>query len=111
LLYINSETVLATVLKALRRSSDVRLVACDLSASPFIDLAGARMLPDLHDELASRHIAFCVVGAHAQLRDLLRAEGLAEKTESSEWLRTLDSVLGEKNVNERSLPEARPPGQ
>jgi high affinity sulfate transporter 1 len=111
LLYINSETVLATVLKALRRSSDVRLVACDLSASPFIDLAGARMLLDLHDELASRHIAFCVVGAHAQLRDLLRAEGLAEKTESSEWLRTLDSVLGEKNVNERSLPEARPPGQ
>ena len=34
LLYINAETILETVLKALRKSSDVRLVACDLSASP-----------------------------------------------------------------------------
>ena len=49
----------------------------------------------LHDELASRRVAFCIVGAHAQLRDLLRAEGLAERTDSGEWLRTLDSVLNE----------------
>ena len=99
LLYINAETILEAVLKALRKSSDVRMVACDLSASPYIDLAGARMLLDLHDELASRHVAFCIVGAHAQLRELLRAEGLAEKTDSSEWLRTLDSVLGEDNAS------------
>ncbi|WP_158669124.1 SulP family inorganic anion transporter [Bradyrhizobium guangdongense] len=94
LLYINAETVLEAVLNALRKSAEIRLVVCDLSASPYIDLAGARMLHDLYDELASRHIALCIVGAHAQLRDLLRAEGLAEKTDSSQWLRTLDSVLG-----------------
>ncbi|MCP3369381.1 SulP family inorganic anion transporter [Bradyrhizobium cajani] len=93
LLYINAETILETVLVALRRSADVRLVACDLSASPYIDLAGARMLHDLHDELAERRVTFCIVGAHAQLRDL-RAEGLAEKTDSDQWLRSLDSVLG-----------------
>jgi high affinity sulfate transporter 1 len=96
LLYINAETILDTVLIALKRTPDVRLVACDLSASPYIDLAGARMLSDLHDELASRRVAFCIVGAHAQLRDLLRAEGLAEKTDSGQWLRSLDSVLGER---------------
>ena len=95
LLYINAETILDAVLQALRKSGDVTLVACDLSASPYIDLAGARMLLDLHDELASRRVAFCIVGAHAQLRDLLRAEGLAERTDSGEWLRTLDSVLNE----------------
>jgi SulP family sulfate permease len=95
LLYINAEMILETVLEALRKSSDINLVACDLSASPYIDLAGVRMLHDLHDELASRRVAFCIVGAHAQLRDLLRAEGLAEKTDSGDWLRTLDSVLGE----------------
>jgi MFS superfamily sulfate permease-like transporter len=94
LLYINAETILGAVLSALQKSADIRLVVCDLSASPYIDLAGARMLHDLHDELASRHIALCIVGAHAQLRDLLQAEGLAEKTDSAEWLRTLDSVLG-----------------
>ncbi|MBT1516427.1 SulP family inorganic anion transporter [Bradyrhizobium sp. SRL28] len=111
LLYINAETILEAVLRALRKSPDIRLVACDLSASPYIDLAGARMLLDLHEELASRHVALCIVGAHAQLRDLLRAEGLAEKTDSSEWLRTLDSVLGEGNARERSgLREERLPG-
>jgi SulP family sulfate permease len=111
LLYINAETILEAVLEKLRMVSDVRLVACDLSASPYIDLAGARMLLDLHDELASRQITFCIVGAHAQLRELLQAEGLAEKTDSSEWLRTLDSVLSEDNVSERSgLRDERPPG-
>lgn len=95
LLYINAETVLAAVLGALKRSVEIRLVVCDLSASPTIDLAGARMLHDLYDELASRYVAFCIVGAHAQLRDLLQAEGLAEKIDSTQWLRSLDSVLGE----------------
>ncbi|WP_426614479.1 SulP family inorganic anion transporter [Bradyrhizobium sp. McL0616] len=99
LLYINAETILDTVLVSLRRSPDIRLVACDLSASPYIDLAGARMLRDLHDELASRKIIFCIVGAHAQLRDLLRAEGLAEKTDSGQWLRSLDSVLGDHHTD------------
>ena len=105
LLYINAETIQEAVLDALQRSTDIRLVACDLSASPYIDLAGARMLRDLYDELASRHVAFCIVGAHAQLRDLLRAEGLAEKTDSGQWLRSLDSVLGDdkclRNASDR----------
>jgi len=96
LLYINAETILETVLTALKNAPGIRLVACDLSASPYIDLAGARMLHDLHDELASRRVTLCIVGAHAQLRDLLRAEGLGEKTDSGQWLRSLDSVLGDK---------------
>lgn len=99
LLYINAETILDTVLIALQSSPGVRLVACDLSASPYIDLAGARMLHDLHDELALRHVTFCIVGAHAQLRDLLRAEGLADKTDSLQWLRSLDSVLSDRQTN------------
>jgi hypothetical protein len=53
------------------------------------------MLRDLYDELAFRQATFCIVGAHAQLRDLLRAEGLAEKTDSGLWLRSLDAVLGD----------------
>jgi high affinity sulfate transporter 1 len=96
LLYINAEAVMELVLNALGQSTGVRLVVCDLSASPFIDLAGVRMLHDLQNELAARHITFCIVGAHGQLRDLLRAEGLAEKTDSNAWMRTLDSVLGDE---------------
>jgi high affinity sulfate transporter 1 len=101
LLYINAEMILQTVMDTLRRSPDIKLVACDLSASPYIDLAGSRMLHDLHDELASRHITFCIVGAHGQLRDLLRADGLADKTNSGDWTRTLDSVLGDRKADDR----------
>jgi high affinity sulfate transporter 1 len=95
LLYINAETILDTILTSVRTTKGIRLVACDLSASPTIDLAGAHMLRSLYDELAARNIAFHIVGAHAQLRDLLRSEGLAERTDSGHWLRSLDSVLGE----------------
>jgi SulP family sulfate permease len=103
LLYINAEMILATVLDALRTSPGVKLVACDLSASPFIDLAGSRMLNDLHDELAARQIAFCIVGAHGQLRDLLQADGLDQKTDCDAWTRTLDSVLGDESRERGSI--------
>lgn len=96
LLYVNVETIFEAVLTALQTSHNVKLVACDLSASPFIDLAGSRMLHDLHQELTSRGITFCIVGAHAQLRDLLQADGLADKTDSGDWMRTLDSVLSSR---------------
>lgn len=102
LLYVNADTIFETVLAALRASHGIKLVACDLSASPFIDLAGSRMLHDLHGELEARRIAFCIVGAHAQLRDLLQADGLANKTESGDWMRTLDSVLGDRTTQPSS---------
>ena len=56
LLYVNADSVLERVLNRLRAAgpSDIRLVICDLSASPYLDLAGSRMLHDLHSELASR---------------------------------------------------------
>ncbi len=54
------------------------LVVCDLSASPFVDLAGARMLAKLHEELGAAGIRLRLVAAHAAVRDILRAEGLEE---------------------------------
>jgi len=42
LLYVNADSVLERVLNRLRAAgpSDIRLVICDLSASPYLDLAG-----------------------------------------------------------------------
>jgi hypothetical protein len=70
-------------------------VVCDLSASPYIDLAGSRMLHGLHGELASRGIALRIVGAHGWVRDLLRADGVGEKAGGLDRVATLDRVLGE----------------
>jgi hypothetical protein len=44
----------------------------DLSNTPYVDVAGARMLRRLHDELAGKKIEFRVVGAHSEVRDRLR---------------------------------------
>jgi len=81
LLYINADTVLEIVLNRLHlpSPSKTRLVVCDLSASPIVDLAGSRMLHELHAELERHGIALRIVGAHGNVRDLLRADGLSEK--------------------------------
>jgi hypothetical protein len=50
--------VLETALQRIRRSSDIRLLICDLSAPPFIDRAGSHMLHDLHEATAARDIIF-----------------------------------------------------
>jgi high affinity sulfate transporter 1 len=95
LLYVNADSILESVLERVRKAGpcDVRLVICDLSASPYIDLAGSRMLHQLHGQLASRDIALRVVGARGRVRDLLRAEGIDEKVGGLDRLQTLNDLL------------------
>jgi sulfate permease, SulP family len=90
--------------------SDIRLVVCDLSASPYIDLAGSRMLHELHGELATRGIALRIVGAHGWVRDLLRADGVGEKAGGLDRVTTLDRLLGE-HVRQAGASVASPPRQ
>jgi high affinity sulfate transporter 1 len=95
LIYVNADAVLETVLDRLQAApSDLRLVVCDLSASPYLDLAGSRMLHNLHGELAADDIALRVVGARGRVRDLLRADGMDEKVGGLDRASTLDSLLG-----------------
>jgi high affinity sulfate transporter 1 len=95
-IYVNADTVLEAVLHRLRAAdaADVRLVVCDLSASPYLDLAGSRMLHQLHGELAARGIELRIVGARGRVRDLLRADGMGEKVGGIERIVTLDTLLG-----------------
>ena len=96
LLYVNADSVLEAVMDRVRSQgpAGIRLVVCDLSASPHIDLAGSGMLHRLHDELAQHGIALQIVGAHGRLRDLLRADGIGEKVGELDRLTTLDGLLG-----------------
>jgi len=99
LLYINAESVLISVLDRVQYSTDILLVVCDLSASPNIDLAGSNMLQRLYDDLTARGIAMRVVGAHGRVRDLLRADGFAEKVGGIDRAITLDSVIAEARTS------------
>ncbi|WP_153954460.1 SulP family inorganic anion transporter [Cupriavidus necator] len=80
LLYFNVEHVRTVVWQKIHSTAEpLRLVVCDLSISPVVDLAGARMLAALHEELQGAGIPLRLVAAHAEVRDILRAEGLEER--------------------------------
>jgi MFS superfamily sulfate permease-like transporter len=94
-IYVNADAVQEAVLDRLRKpaSPAIRLAVCDLSAAPYLDLAGTRMLHQLHAELAARGVTLCIVGAHGSARDLLRADGLEEKVGKLDRAATLERVL------------------
>jgi sulfate permease, SulP family len=97
LIYVNADGVLETVLSNLNTVHDIRLVVCDLSASPYLDLAGARMLHELYNKLNERGVRLRIVGAHGWVRDLLRAEGLEDKVGKLDRTMTLDNLLSGAN--------------
>ena len=73
--------------------NSLRLVVCDLSTSPSIDIAGAKMLLHLEAELAKRSIILRLVEARASVRDLLRLEGAEERVGAIDRLATLSDVI------------------
>jgi high affinity sulfate transporter 1 len=97
LIYVNAGAVLEAIRTRLRGkgASDIRLMVCDLSASPFIDLAGSRMLHELHAELAKRGIALRIAGARSYLREFLRADGLGDKVGGIDRAVTVHDLIGE----------------
>jgi high affinity sulfate transporter 1 len=98
LIYVNADAIIETVLNRIRKTASpvVGLAICDLSAAPYVDLAGSRMLHELHAELVSRGITLRIIGAHGSARDLLRADGIEEKVGGLDRTLTLDGALRAK---------------
>lgn len=94
-IYVNADAVLKSVLIRIRAADalGIHMVVCDLSAAPYLDLAGTRMLHVLHGELTSRGITFRIVGARGSVRDLLRADGIEQKVGQINRAVTLVSLL------------------
>ncbi len=108
LLYFNVENVAEAVIDRVRAEAGrVRMVVCDLSTSPFIDLAGARMLSKLSDDLARRGIAFRVTDARGTARDLLRAEGVDVKVGGIDRFTSLADAIDEFLDSRAAAPVAR----
>jgi SulP family sulfate permease len=82
LLYFNVDHVRDRLWAKINTTEKIDLVVCDLSASPYVDVAGAAMLAALNADLATRGIQLRIVEAYANSRDLLRAEGLEDKVGS-----------------------------
>jgi len=112
LLYFNADNVRQAVIDRLRSEGDgVRLVVCDLSTSPHVDLAGARMLGDLGDELAKRNVALRVIDARASVRDLLRAEGVDERVGGIDRFASVADVVDDFSASAASAGCSPPQNQ
>ena len=105
LLYVNAESVLEAVLARLASAppASLRLVVCELSAAPRLDLAAVRMLRKLHATLAGQGIRLAIAGPHGEVRDLLRREGFAELVGGIGRITTLEAILAAEGANERKI--------
>jgi SulP family sulfate permease len=93
-LYFNAEHIADTVRARLHAAPEpVKLVLCDLSNVPHVDLAGAEMLKDLQHEIIGAGIEFRIVEARSAVRDALRVEGMEEKVGHIGRFKTLADVL------------------
>ncbi|MBP0464146.1 sulfate permease [Roseomonas sp. PWR1] len=97
LLYVNADNVMEAVLARLATQppGGIRLVVCDLSASPHMDLPAVGMLHKLHATLAAQGIRLLATGAHGGVRDLLRRDGIADLLGGIGRDSTLEGALDE----------------
>jgi high affinity sulfate transporter 1 len=104
LVYFNVDHVLQTVLQRVRSEPGLRRVVYDLSNTPYVDVAGARMLRRLHDELAGQNVGLRVVGAHSEVRDRLRFEKLQD------WVGPINRHVSLGEAVTMDAPPGGPPG-
>lgn len=96
LLYFNVEHVREAVWRGIRSSTGpLKLLVFDLSSSPTVDLAGAKMLATMQATLQDAGVSLRLVGARASVRDILRAEGLEERVGPIDRALSLADVIDE----------------
>lgn len=79
LFYFNAQNVKDKVLDLAGKHKTLALVIIDLSTSANIDLAGARMLKGLSNEMARAGGALALAEVHGNVRDMLQIEELDRK--------------------------------
>ena len=75
LLYFNVENIKNRVWAETLKSGDtLHTVIWDLSTSPYVDIAGAKLIKQLYLDLKAKGISLKLAEAHASVRDILRIE-------------------------------------
>ena len=103
LVYFNVEHVRDAVWRKIRsRPEPPSVVVFDLSSSPTVDLAGARMLDAMQGALKEAGASLRLVEARAVVRDILRAEKLEEQVGPIDRRVSVADVLDELQRTTRS---------
>jgi SulP family sulfate permease len=74
-------------------ATPVQLVVCDLSSSPYVDVAGARMLADLEEAWTRQGIELRLAEARANVRDTLRAVGLEDRVSRIDRRTSVEDIV------------------
>ena len=74
-------------------ATPVHLVVWDLSTSPYVDVVGVRMLADLEEAWARQGIQLRLADAHADVRDVLRAEGLEARVSRIDRRTSVEDIV------------------
>jgi MFS superfamily sulfate permease-like transporter len=105
IVYFNVDNVLRIVLDYVEAEAEsLRLVVCDLSTSPTVDSAGAKMLLELCDEPAKRRLTLRLVEASASVRDMLRIEGAEDRVGRIDRFETVNEVV--EHFQKEGVPAA-----
>jgi anti-anti-sigma factor len=77
ILYFNAGDIQDKIMKALEACrADLKLIILDLSAAPYVDVAGSKMLVQLSLQIRKTGIRLKIVEALSNVRDILRKQGM-----------------------------------
>lgn len=94
ILYYNAEFVENRVLD-LSADPSIKTVIVDLSSAPFVDVTGAKTFFKIAEKLKETKKTLRVVGAHAEVRDILRKVHLEEQIGEISRRDTIHDVVSE----------------
>ena len=79
ILYFNAGHIQDMITKKIEEcGNDLKLLILDLSAAPYVDVAGSKMILQLSNLLQKKEIHLKIVEALSNVRDLLRKQGMEE---------------------------------
>lgn len=101
LVYFNVQYILEEIQRLIREQHpEVQRVVIDLSTSPNIDIAGARMLAELNGRLTDAGVTLSLAEMHGALRDLVEAEGSLRSLEGCARRIGIAALLDDQGNNE-----------
>jgi SulP family sulfate permease len=96
ILYFNAEDIFEKINRYITSSATlVQLIILDLSAAPYVDVAGSKMLLSLTRESHQQGINIRIVQALSGVRDILRKQGIEEMTGHISRDKTIAEALHE----------------
>ena len=104
LVYFNARHVHDRLLETVAADGGVRLLVLYLGMTAAVDLAGAEMLGELHDELERRGIGLRLAEVHGGIRDVLRRSGFTSRCGAVEQNQTVAGVLAAWQRAAASVP-------